>query len=266
MPDFMTRWLRGYRGHRASIKRVCHRLLQEDIVPSPLEEHFIWPRMPDILQAQKQHLEKIPDSAVTNDDGCIVIRGKIWVPDEADDLQWRLLITSHCGHAGHRGTESTLAVLSEEFIWSSMDEDTSSFVANCIHCVMSKAGLKIPRPLSLTLHASKPNEVVHFDFLYLGQSTEGLRYVLVIKDDLSSYVWLIPCASANSETAARELSRWIHTFTAMFFWVSDQGSHFKNQVMEHLAKDHRIQHNFTVAYSPWTNGTVENVNRHIRSA
>jgi len=36
--------------------------------------------------------------------------------------------------------------------------------------------------------------------------------------------------------------------------------------MEHLAKDHRIRHNFTVAYSPWANGTVESLMRSILSA
>ena len=147
-----------------------------------------------------------------------------------------------------------------------MNEDVSQFVSNCIHCVMSKSGQKVPRPLSLTLHATKPNEVVHFDFLYLGQSFGEMRYVLVLKDDLSSYVWLTTCESATSEVAAREISRWIHTFTPMYIWVSDQGSHFKNRVMQHLANEHHIRHNFTVAYSPWINGTVENVNRHIRAA
>lgn len=49
-------------------------------------------------------------------------------------------------------------------------------------------------------------------------------------------------------------------------WVSDQGSHFKKQRMRLLAKEHRIRHNFTVAYSPWVNGTVENIERHICAA
>lgn len=36
--------------------------------------------------------------------------------------------------------------------------------------------------------------------------------------------------------------------------------------MGHLAEDHKIRHNFTVAYSPWIDGTVEKANRHIRAA
>lgn len=52
----------------------------------------------------------------------------------------------------------------------------------------------------------------------------------------------------------------------MPFLVSDQSSHFKNKVMHYLAEEHKIKYRFTVAYSPWVNGTVENLMRHIQSA
>ena len=54
--------------------------------------------------------------------------------------------------------------------------------------------------------------------------------------------------------------------TAIFFWVSDQGSHFKDSVMEPMSKEHRINHTFTVAYSPRVNGTVENFKKHVCAA
>ncbi|POM60165.1 hypothetical protein PHPALM_31010 [Phytophthora palmivora] len=46
-------------------------------------------------------------------------------------------------------------------------------------------------------------------------------------------------------------------------WVSDQGSHFKNLVMEELATLLGVQHHFVTAYCPWANGTVEVVNRQL---
>ena len=44
----------------------------------------------------------------------------------------------------------------------------------------------------------------------------------------------------------------------------DQGSHFKNQVLADFARRMKSQQHFTVTYSPWTNGTVERVNRDIK--
>lgn len=73
-----------------------------------------------------------------------------------------------------------------------------------------------------------------------------------------------PCDAAVRETAATEISRWIHTFAAMHVWVSDKGSHFKNRVMELLAPEHRVNHHFKAAYIPWVNGTVNNENRRIQ--
>lgn len=52
----------------------------------------------------------------------------------------------------------------------------------------------------------------------------------------------------------------------MKIWASDQGTHFKNEVMDLLAKDYNISHHFTTAYSPWSNSTVEAVNRNVMAA
>jgi len=257
MADIMTRWLKGYRGKRLSVKRITTRLFEKDIVPSTEDESFEWISEDDIKKVQDN--SKIPKTLkiVEDSSGLKMLDGKIWIPDEAAELQLKLLVIAHCGQAGHRGADSTESILKETYHWTGLKEDVIEFTKACLHCIVGKTGHKIPRPISLTLHASKPNEVIHFDFLYMGHGIEDYKYLLVIKDDLSSYLWLSLAKEANSETAASCLANWIRTFTAMKFWVSDQGSHFKNSTMNHLSESHNIKHNFTVAYSPWVNGTVE---------
>lgn len=116
-----------------------------------------------------------------------------------------MLIIAHSGNAGHRGAEATAAELREEVPWASLSQDAHSFTSNCIHCLMLKSGHKIPRPFSLTLHATRSILVVYFDYMYIGPSSPNLRSIFVVKDDLSSYIWLIPCSSPDAATAAREL-------------------------------------------------------------
>ena len=65
-----------------------------------------------------------------------------------------------------------------------MQDDTSEIFAACLHCVTGKAGHKIPHPISLTTHATRPKEVLLFDFLYMGPGLAGMKYILVICDDL----------------------------------------------------------------------------------
>jgi hypothetical protein len=54
-----------------------------------------------------------------------------------------------------------------------MAKDVKVFVQNCLHCVATIPGDKVPRPLGTKLHATKPNEILHFDFLYIGLSRDG---------------------------------------------------------------------------------------------
>jgi hypothetical protein len=44
-------------------------------------------------------------------------------------------------------------------------------------------------PLSTQLHANKPNEIMNFDFLYIGLSRDGkYQYIQPLKDELRGYL------------------------------------------------------------------------------
>lgn len=62
------------------------------------------------------------------------------------------------------------------------------FVQFCMHCIILKASGRISRLLASSLHGQKPSGVVPTDSLYTGNSDQDdLRYILLTKDDLSSY-------------------------------------------------------------------------------
>ncbi|OWZ14903.1 hypothetical protein PHMEG_00011537 [Phytophthora megakarya] len=56
---------------------------------------------------------------------------------------------------------------------------------------------------------------------------------------------------------------WHSRFGAPHVWVSDNGSHFKNEVVKDVSKRLNSIQNFTLAYSPWINGSVERLNKDI---
>lgn len=176
----------------------------------------------------------------------------------------RLIIISHCGQNGHRGTDATYRIVSEEFTWTTMYEDIRTFVNDCVHCVVSRTGEKIARPLVSALHRSTQNEVVHMDFLYMGEATESyMKYVLIIRDDLSGYIWLWRTTSATSDVAIDALSTEIGTFGSTAWLVTDQGSHITATLMTYLTEHFKLNHHFKPPYCPWANGTVERVCREL---
>jgi transposase InsO family protein len=129
----------------------------------------------------------------------------------------------------------------------------------CFHCIASASGEITPRPMGEALHASKPNEVIHFDYLYMGPSVDDVKYVLIVKNDYSNYVWLKQCKNPDAYSTAALLIEWFAAFGVAQQWISDQGSHFKNKVMTDIQKQVGSKHHFTTAYSLWANGTVEAV-------
>ena len=83
------------------------------------------------------------------------------------------------------------------------------------------------------------------------------------KDDLTHYCELVACDSPTSTVAVDALMKWAKRFGMPRVWISDQGSHFKNKVMAALAHKLKVNHDFSLAYCPWRNGSVERMNRDI---
>jgi Integrase core domain len=118
----------------------------------------------------------------------------------------------------------------------------------CLHYVATISGDKVPLPLGTQLHATKPNEILHFDFLYIGLSTDWKhQYLLLFKDDLSGYLWLVPCRTADATATVDALMRWFAVFDVVLIWISDRGSHFKNEVVQRVQKELKAKHHFTAA-------------------
>lgn len=100
-------------------------------------------------------------------------------------MKVKLLTVENPGVAGHRGYKATAATLREDVWWPDFVKDAQDFVHSCVLCVFARKGSFITQPLSSTLHSSLPNEVIHFDYLFLGDSEKDDKYVLVVKDNFS---------------------------------------------------------------------------------
>lgn len=102
----------------------------------------------------------------------------------------RLMICAHMREAGHRVVAATLVKLQEFCEWSRMKVCVRAFVRQCLHSAGTRSGDVIPCPPGEAAHGTAPNDVVHFDYLYVGErgplasqglsEAGGFRYFLVI--------------------------------------------------------------------------------------
>ena len=260
--DILTRWTRGYRHPSQELKSICTIVVRNEQMVRAADS-IVWPTIEVIRDSQQAAQNPREDSSLDTEDNIRKLNGCIWIPVNDVNLQMKLIVSSHCGVMGHRGKDATLSTLRENFYWKTMEKDVSVFIKECIHCIMTRSGKMVPRPLAHALHGENPNDVIHMDFLYMGPSTEQKRYLLLLKDDHSSVVWLWPTDACTSEEAASALIHWIGSFGSIKWLVSDQGSHFKNSLVQELSRELRINHHFTTPYSPWANGTVERICKEV---
>ena len=196
----------------------------------------------------------------------------LWVPEEERELQARLMVCGHMQDAGHRGVRATTHRLGAYCAWDNMEKDIAKFIRQCLHCTDSKAGNAVPRPLGDLVHGTEVGDVLHFDYLSLGESDaidmgglvdEGYQHVLVLMDDVSRFVWLEEAVSCSMEVAARSVLKWCASFGVPKAFTSDGGTHFTGQVMQMVSSRLGVVQHFGVANVSWSHGTVERMNREV---
>jgi hypothetical protein len=235
--------------------------IEFNIEDAPAEEEIIAAQQlsPDIITTYDLHKD-IDDAYNTS-------TGQLFVPD-TQFLRLRLCIVAHQGMAGHRGIDTTMHWLTEKFWWPTITRDVNVFCRTCLQCQYARGGKTVPRPFLDTFRATRANQQLHFDYMYIRPPTEstpnGYSYVFVLLDGFSKFVRLTPCANANATNAVQAIIEWFSLFGVSNQFISDQGTHFINDVMTLLQQRLLVQHHFTAAYAPWSNGQVERVNREIR--
>lgn len=133
----------------------------------------------------------------------------------------------------------------------------------CLVCLRLDSGVKASRPQGQKMHSESVGELLHFDFLYIGDSVDENEYVLILKHYYSEYVFLRTCKHADAGRTAEVMMEYFTTFVPVLNELSDQGTHFKNEVMELLAISLGANHRFSTAYVPSSNGTVEAVCKQV---
>jgi hypothetical protein len=87
--------------------------------------------------------------------------------------------------------------------------------------------------------------------------------LLLLKDDLSGYLWLVPCRTADAAATVDALMRWFAVFGFVLLWISDRGNHLKNEVVRRVQKKLKAKHHFTTANCPLSNGTIESACKQV---
>lgn len=210
----------------------------------PLDEgEFVWPSLDEIRAAQ--HQQQAPAGSVRGSDRVLRVDQRIWIPRASSDLTQRPCVIAHCGAQGHRGETAMVNHLRRVFHIPNIRGVVHAFVSTCLLCQHVKGAKTIHRPWSETIECNERNGVLHWDFLSMGESFGTSKYLLVLKDHAMHFCELVVCDAADSAVATAAILDWHSRFGVPPVWVSDNGSHFKNEVVAELSKRLKSQQSFT---------------------
>lgn len=128
------------------------------------------------------------------------------MPRNAEDLNIKLLTFAHARKAGHLCTKATAALLQKIFTAKNVSDDATDCLPKYLLCIISQGRAQVPRLLDTTLHAHVPEKLLHFDQLFLEESSNYITYVFVLKDDPGRYEWMCAAAQVTVSHTARLLA------------------------------------------------------------
>ena len=95
-------------------------------------------------------------------------------------------------------------------------------------------------------------------------SSNGYKYILTIKCDLTKYLVLVPLIEKSARSVANAIfENFILVHGAMSEIITDKGTEYKNELISELCKLLKINHNTSTAYR---HETVETAERNHRNS
>jgi hypothetical protein len=197
-------------------------------------------------------------------DGLYYKTSRLCVPSNAT-LRTFLIDMAHTPPlAGHGGVNRTLRLLTRHFWWPKIIRDVTKFVCECPSCQAVKA--RRTKPNGLLQPLPIPHQkwwTVTMDFVVeLPPTPNGNNAILVFVDKLTKMIHLAPTTTnCNAQEAANLFVQNIirlHGVPRML--ISDRDTRFRATFYREVMARLNIQHGFSTAYHPQTDGQTENVN------
>lgn len=109
-----------------------------------------------------------------------------------------------------------------------------------------------------------PNDLVQFDYIESGPSSDGSKFILMVCDGKYDSNWFFPfhtgTATGNASTAMIDLCELFGIINGPMYYGT---IHFKNDSFRALKKALKIPHHLTRPYTPWRKFSVERLEKEI---
>ncbi len=163
------------------------------------------------------------------------------------------------GHLGIRRTREKIAM---RYFWPKLDKDIENWVSSCTVCASKKSPPNLRRAPLTPIAVSGPFDRVAVDVVGpLPQTLSGNRFIVGFTDYHTKWAEAFPTSDHTATTVAQLLlTEIVCRHGSPLALLPDQGPEFLSAVVNETCKLANINHVYTSAYHPETDGLQEKFN------
>ena len=178
--------------------------------------------------------------------------------------KFTILVEAH-DKLGHQGNNCTYCLIKWQYYWKGMNKDIRKYIANCVLCRRDKAKVQ-QYPLQMTEIPDRPFDKIAIDLVTdCKTSTSGNKHILTIIDHLTGWLEAFPIPDKSADTiVATLINHYLLVHMCPRYILSDNGTEFKNNLMDQVLQQLGIDRIFSAPYHPQSNGKLEVFHKYLK--
>ena len=179
-------------------------------------------------------------------------------------LKYTVLVEAH-DKLGHQGNTCTYCLIKHQYYWNGMNKDICKYIANCALCHREKAKIQY-YPLQMMEIPDRPFDKITIDlFTECKTSTSGNKHILTIIDHLAGWPEAFPIPEKSANTIVSTfINKYLPVHMCPRYILSDNGTEFKNNLMDQVLKQLGVEQIFSAPYHPQSNGKLEVFHKYLK--
>lgn len=178
----------------------------------------------------------------------------------------RQLVFKKMHNLSHPGTNITVEMVRERFVWPGMNKQIRGWVKNCLQCQKCKVH-RHTKSIIEGIPVVARFKHVHIDLIGPMPSSRGFNYCVTMRDRFTRWSEAVPIVEATAlQVAIVFIHAWVARFGVPEEITSDLGRQFESTLFGELMRLLGVKHLRTTPYHPQANGMIERWHRTLKSS
>ena len=146
-----------------------------------------------------------------------------------------------------------------------MNKDIRKYIANCTLCCREKAKVQ-NYPLQMMEIPNRPFNKIAIDLVTECETSAlGNKHILTIIDHLPEWPETFPILDKSADMIVSTfINKYLPVHMCPRYLLSDNGTKFKNSLMDQVLKQLGVERIFSVPYHPQSNGKLEVFHKYLK--